>query len=40
MLTNLGKNAEVPRQKCGGWWGRCGRPEVRPGCSRSIDGEA
>jgi hypothetical protein len=20
MLMNLGKSAEVPRQKCGGWW--------------------
>jgi hypothetical protein len=20
LWMNLGKNAEVPRQKCGGWW--------------------
>jgi hypothetical protein len=29
---NLGKNAEVPRQKCGGWWEAWmpGRPHYTP----------
>ena len=28
---NLGKNAEVPQQKCGGWWEPIGQNEGEAG---------
>ena len=38
LRMKVSKNAEVPRRKCGGWWGRGGRPRARPGRSRGPPG--